>query len=225
MTWVAVAVGGAAVVGAGVGIYASNQSAGAVEDASSRSTNTQLRMYEEGRQDTAPWRIAGEKALNTLTEKINAGPGEYTQSPGYEFRLNEGKKAIQNAASAKGSVLSPSTSKALTRYAQDYATGDYQNWLANYYQSLTPLQSMAGLGLTTASQAAAQGNNVAANIGANQLASGYATGAGVINAANSITGNVNSGINNYLAYSQLYKNNNNPVDYSDSNVANQEVIY
>ena len=181
----------------------SKSAANTQADAAANATDAQLKMFEEGLLATAPWRVKGEEALNTLMSKINAGPGEYTKSPGYDFRLSEGQKAIERSAAARGKLLGGAEQKALTRYAQDYATQDYQNFLANYYNSLTPFQSVAGVGQTTANQNASQGNQVAQNIGQNTIAAGQATAGGQINQANSITGAVNSGVNNYMLWKYL----------------------
>jgi hypothetical protein len=175
----------------------------------------------------APWRTAGTNALTTLTEKVNAGPGEFTKSPGYEFRLAEGNKAINNAASAKGNVLSAATTKALTDYGQDYATNDYQNFLANYYNSLTPYQNLSNTGLSAATGGISSNNQLAAtnsgltsnqasvNSGLNSgiananylatIAAGNAQAGGQINQANVISGALNSTSNNSLLAWQVAK--------------------
>lgn len=207
-TWVGTAiVGGAALVGSVAGAVissdASRSAANKQSDAAQTSTNTQLKMYEEGRADTAPWRTAGANALTTLQQKINAGPGDYTRSPGYTFRLKQGEQALENLASARGMSKSGATAKALTQFNQDYATNDYQNFLANYYNSLTPYQSLAQVGQTTASQNAVLGNQVGANIGTNQLLAGQAQAGNSINQANIATGAINSGMNNYLMWKYL----------------------
>lgn len=195
------------IVGAVTGADASRSAANTQADASKDATQIQLQMYEEGRQDTAPWREAGENALKTLQDKIATGPGDYTKSPGYDFRLGEGVKVLDRSGSAKGNVLSGAQQKALTRYGQDYGTNDYQNFLANYYQSLTPYQSLAGQGMTTANTAATQGNQVGANIGANTINSGNAQAAGIMNANNAIVGNLSNassaGVNNYMMWKYL----------------------
>jgi hypothetical protein len=177
-------------------------------------------MYEEGRADTAPWREAGKNALQTLQSKIAAGPGDYTKSPGYDFRLSQGVKALDNSGSARGSQLSGAQSKALTRFGQDYGTNDYQNFLSNYYQSLAPLQSMAGQGMTTANTSAAQGNQVGTSVGANMIAGGNAQAAGIMNANNAIVGNMsnasNQGVNNYMMYRYLNGAGNSAANLSGS---------
>lgn len=203
MTWGFAAVGGAIVAGAGINYLASSNAADAQSEAAANATSAELQMFREGQAATAPWREKGEEALNTLVDRVNAGPGDFTKSPGYDFRTSEGQKAIERSAAAKGGLLSGATGKALTRYGQDYATNDYQNFLANYYNSLTPYQSLAGVGQTTASQNAIQGNQVGANIGQNTIAAGNAQAAGQINQANSVTGALNSGINNYMTWKYL----------------------
>jgi hypothetical protein len=47
--------------------------------------------------------------------------------PGYKWRLGQGMQAMDRSAAAKGGVLSGGQGKALQRYAQDYASGEYQN--------------------------------------------------------------------------------------------------
>ena len=214
--WVAGAIVVGAVGGALVSSSAAKSAASTQAEAARQAGDTQLQMFEEGREDTAPWREAGVNALKTLTEKIAAGPGQYKESPGYQFRLGEGTKAIERSAAARGNLLSGATGKALTRFGQDYATGDYQNFLANYYASLNPYQSLSGVGQTTAGQTAALGTQTGANIGATTIAAGQAQAGGTIGQANAITGGLNSGVNNYLMWKYL---NDRPANnlYNDPN--------
>jgi hypothetical protein len=50
---------------------------------------------------------------------------EAAASPGYDFRLREGQRAIENAAAAKGMLRTGNTWKDLMKYGQDYATAEY----------------------------------------------------------------------------------------------------
>lgn len=194
-------------IGAIMGSNASENAANTQAAASNNASQIQLQMFREGLEATKPWREAGAQSLNALQQKMASGPGDYTQSPGYEFRLAEGEKAILRNAAATGGTQGGRTLKALTRFGQDYATNDYDNFLARYYQSLTPYQSMAGIGLTTASQAASQGNAVGAAVGQNMINAGNAQAAGIMNSSNAITGNLSnassSGVNNYMMWKYL----------------------
>lgn len=152
--------------GAEATIAAAEIGAGAVRDSARIAAETQWKMYAQSRQDQMPWLNAGSKALGTLQEKIAAGPGEFTADPGYQFRLEQGNKQLTANAAATGNLASGRTLKALTEYGQDYASNEYDKFINRFYQSLTPYQSLAGLGQTTATnmgnQAVATGNSVAA---------------------------------------------------------------
>jgi len=213
---------GSAVLGAGVGLYsasrsasaqsdAANQAAQATQNATAESVAESRRQYDLARADLAPWREGGVNALAQLIAKINSGPGNYKESEGYQFRLGEGEKAVDRSAAARGGSLSGATLKALSRYNQDYATNDYDNFLRRYYESLTPLQSLSGVGQSTASQTASLGSQAASNIANTTMAgaqgvsnallqSGQANASSYINSANSITGAANSGVNNFLMW-------------------------
>ncbi|MCP3924915.1 MAG: hypothetical protein GY714_20240 [Desulfobacterales bacterium] len=177
----------------------------------------QKEMNAQARADTAPWREAGGKALTDLQLKIAEGPGDFESSPGYEFRLAEGQKAIERGAAARGNLLGGAEQKALLKYGQNFATNDYDNFLRRHYESLTPLQSLAGVGQSTASQTAGQSANLGSNVGNTllsgqntagglQVAAGNAIAAGNINAMNSITGAGQSNVNNAMALFDQWKN-------------------
>jgi hypothetical protein len=145
-------------------------------DSQRKAANTQADAYASAQAAQQPWQLAGGWSVNELRNKLAEGPGEYTKSPGYDFRLQEGVNALERGAAARGKQLSGAQEKALTRYGQDYATNDYQNWLNRWYDSLKPYQSLAGLGQTSATAAGQFG------VGAGQSqAAGYLGQANTIN--------------------------------------------
>ncbi len=163
---------------AGATKYAADKSASAIRygadqaaESAQAAIDAQMAMYNQTREDQMPWLKAGRRSLETLEGMVNAGPGEFTESPGYQFRLDEGNKNILGAASATGGLASGRTLKALQEYGQDYASNEYTNFLNQYYQSLTPYQSLAGVGM-----------NAAQSIGA----AGTATGQGVAGTYNAL---------------------------------------
>lgn len=135
----------------------------------------QQRMYEEGVARQQPWLKAGEQALNKLIPMADYqkfGMDQFTQDPGYAFRLAEGQKALDRQAAARGGLISGSALKAAQRYGQEMGSQEYTNAF-NRYQTeraaaLNPLQSLAGVGQTTAAQLGQTGQNYANQ--ANQLA-------------------------------------------------------
>jgi hypothetical protein len=49
------------------------------------------------------------------------------QDPGYQFRLEQGRQALEASAAARGGLLSGSTGQALSQYGQDLASQEYAN--------------------------------------------------------------------------------------------------
>jgi hypothetical protein len=140
----------------------------------------QQRMYDEGVARQQPWLQAGTGAINELAAGLAPG-GKYStpfsqtnwqQDPGYAFRLSEGQKALDRSAAARGGLISGGALKAAARYGQDMGSQEYQNAFNRYYgernQMLNPLQSLAGVGQTSANTIGASGANYAG--AANQLA-------------------------------------------------------
>ena len=149
----------------------------------------QQKQYKQGRADLAPWRTAGGEAVNKLWNLVQTGPGEYQKSPYYNFLMKEGTNALERGAAARGNLLSGQQQKSLVGYGKDLASMDYDNWLNNWYKSLTPYQSLAGLGSTTSIATGQLGANAAA------LAGGYINQAGQYRAAGQL------GVGNTLANS------------------------
>ena len=80
-----------------------------------------------------------DKLVSSKEAIMNRVPYEFTESPGYQFRMNEGLKGLERFAAAQGSLNSGSTLKAMSRYAQDYASGEYGN-------EFNRLATLAGFG-------------------------------------------------------------------------------
>lgn len=196
-------------------LSAASMAADAQTDAAKIAARAQLEMFNKARADLAPWTDTGRNALKKYWEKVQAGPGELETSPGYQFRLSEGQKAIERARSARGGLGSGAFAKDMSDYTQGTASNEYQNFLANYYQSLQPYQNIATMGQASAAQQAAGALSTGQGLASSALQSGAAQAGGYINSANAITGGIQSGINNYLAAKYL-NNVNTPstIDYS-----------
>jgi hypothetical protein len=101
-------------------------------------------------------------------------PGGYNfmTDPGYQFRINEGMRALENSAAARGGLLSGGFGKQALRYATDYSAQEYTN-VYNRIANIAGLNQVSGpLQANAASQYGATAPNIAAAQGAN-AASGY----------------------------------------------------
>lgn len=210
---VAVAIGGAAVVG-GVSSYASGKAAAKAQkkgaEAQAQQAADQIaeerRQFDLTREDYAPYRETGTKALGSLASMYGVNPNGSTidmsaavrATPGYQFRLNEGTKAIERSAAARGLLGSGATLKAIARYGQDYASSEYENY-ANRLATLAGVGQTATAGTAAAGEAAVSGMG-AARAAAGQAAvnSGNARASSYANTGSAINGTVNNLASMYL---------------------------
>lgn len=204
MTWGFVAAGAATVIGGVIASNASGKAANAQEAAANNATAAQLQMYNQTRDDQAPWRAAGGTAVGQLSSGTAPG-GEFNRNftmsdfnadPGYQFRMDQGSQALQRSAAARGGLMNGGTLKALDRYGQDYASGEYQNAYNRFNNDQSTrfnrLSSIAGLGQTSVTQTGAQGTAVGGQIGSNMIGAGNAQAAGYVGSANAVNNGISS---------------------------------
>jgi hypothetical protein len=119
--------------------------------------------------------------------------------------MSEGLKAIERSAAARGGLMSGATGKALQRYGQELGSQEYMNAF-NRYQAeraarLGPLQSLAGVGQTTAQALGGQASNLGANLGQTYMTGGMGAGqaraSGYLGQANALSNALGTGINYY----------------------------
>lgn len=113
--------------------------------------------------------------------------------PGYQFRMDQGLNATKNSAVARGSLDSGATLKALTRFGQDYASGEFGN-------VVNRLAGASGTGQTATAQNQASGTNMTNNVSNLTTDAGNARAAGIVGGANawgSAATGVGSAYNNY----------------------------
>jgi len=196
---------GGAIVGGMISGSAAKSAAGTQAAAADRAAAGQERMFERQVELSEPWRKAGEQALNKLIPLTDYTPfsmSQFQQDPGYGFRMSEGMKALERGAAARGGLLSGATLKGIQRYGQDLASQEYTNAF-NRYQTeraarLQPLQSLAGVGQTTAQQLGQAGMQAAQNIGETQMSGAAARASGYVGGANALSGALGGAANAYM---------------------------
>lgn len=176
------AIGGGLLAG-GASRSAAKTQAGAAD----RAAELQREMFERQIELQEPWRQAGINALN----RIQSGDIMSAADPSYQFRLNEGLKALDRQASARGGLISGGALKAAQRYGQDVASTEFGN-------AYNRLAGLAGVGQTATGAMGNAASTYGANAG-NLMTSGAAARAsGYVGGANALTG----GLNSYLNYTQ-----------------------
>lgn len=196
MSWVAVAIAGSAVIGAVSSNAAADKSADATRDANAAAISEQRRQFDLSRQDLAPYREAGYGALERLRRLSEGDFSDFYESPGYNFRLREGQKAIDRSLAARGMALSGAGVKEGIRYGQGLASDEF----GNYWNRLSGL---AGTGQTATNTGAMLGANMAGNIGNYMANTGSARANAYMAAGQGINNAVQGGLSNYMLYNYL----------------------
>jgi hypothetical protein len=199
MTWVATAIVSSAIIGG----YASNRAASTQATAARQGLDAQERMFERQNELQAPFRKAGEEALNKLLPlSMNYTPfgmDQFTRDPGYAFRLTEGMKALDRTAASRGGLLSGATLKGAQRYGQELGSQEFQNAF-NRAQiernaQLNPLQSLAGLGQTSTNMLSGAAGQMGQNYATGYGNMGQARASGYLGGANALTSALGTGLN------------------------------
>jgi len=136
--------------------------------------------------------IAGEGWMRPWTSAFNAPSQDLGNNPAFKFRMDEGQKAIERSAAAKGTLFTARPMKELMRWGQGLASEEYDKiynrslqeyrqahdiYEQNQSNAFNRPAALAGLGQTAANQLGSQGTSYM------QGGSDLITGAGNANAA------------------------------------------
>ena len=167
---VATALIAASALSAGAQAYGANQAANAQRRGARRAREAQAEALRQQREVMDPYLQGGQTSQNELLRLLglggdpaSAGYGSMAQpfgmeqfqaDPGYQFRMDEGMKALERSAAARGGLLSGGFLRGATRYGQGLASQEYMNAF-NRYQAerrarLDPLFELYGQGAQSA---------------------------------------------------------------------------
>jgi hypothetical protein len=194
----AAAIAGAAVIGGGASIIAAGKASSAAKHAADENNQLQTDIYNKNATTLAPYVRAGIKptaSISALLGQDGSGAANdafnaFTNSDGYQFRVNQGEKAVEAALGARGYTDSGAERKALLSYGQGEASDEFGKYLGY-------LTGQQGVGLTAASAQAGVGQNFANSVSANNNNAANNTGNAYLSGANSINGILGSSLSAY----------------------------
>lgn len=183
-------IGAAGAIGGGILASKASKSAAKTQAAAAdRAAQLQHEQYLQTRGDLEPYRNLGTGSIGLYNDSLglNGAAGNtravnaFQAGPGYSFAMNEGIKARDMSAAARGGLYSGAYAKELTRYGQGVANQEYGGWQNRLFGNVQLGQNAAAMTGNLGAQAAnAQGNYLTQ--GAN------ATAAGQIGSANAWLG-------------------------------------
>jgi hypothetical protein len=210
MTWVAVAIGGSAVLG----YMGSRKQASAAESASAGqmeatmyAADQQREMFNLINEQQRPYREAGYGALTRIGEMLPSLTAPVSREeilglPGYQFAIEQGV----GAARQNMNVGSPGSNvdRASQKFATDYTLGTAMPQVIAQRQNIyNTLAGIAGIGQTGQTQVNQAGTTAASNIGQAAIGGATAIGAGQIGAANAYANAYGNAGNSAMMYALL----------------------
>jgi hypothetical protein len=156
-------------------------------------------MYEQSREDLAPYREQGYTALKDiegmkpfLTSQF--GPDQFAQylDPSMAFRQRLGTQATERLANVGGGAISGNTLRSLTDYGQGLASTEYANAFGRFQTDRTniynTLANIAGMGQGAVNTGVNAGQNFAGQMTGLTTGAAAAQAAGTVGAANAFSG-------------------------------------
>jgi hypothetical protein len=227
--------GASALVGAAGSIAGANAQENAAEAsaeanvlANRENIDFQKWLYEDQKGMAQPFYDIGLEATKEQSNRYMEGEYDspiwdfqFEEDPGYQFRKEEGTKAIQNQFAARGGVLSGGQRKAAGRFASDLASNEYANAYsreADDYarqvnardRSFNQISSIAGNAPTALNQINQAGSRMGTSVGNSMIASGQAQADAEINRGNAsasmyagLAQSTNQGLQNYMLYDYM----------------------
>lgn len=180
-------------------IFGAGKAADAAKDSAKDARKFQMMMFDKSMAMLQPYIDFGKEgmarftgALDDLTKPFNPTMEELSNTPGYQFALQQGLKSTQNKYAAGGLGVSGAAMKGAAEYAEGLAGQTYQqafqNDLASKSQRYNMLYNPVQLGANAAAGAAGQSMQVGTNLANIQMARGQqlsqiygAEGAGIDN--------------------------------------------
>lgn len=226
MPWSFIIPAAASLIGGSMQASAAEDAAASANAQQDKAIQLQREMFQQQREDQAPYRTAGYNALAEMQRTagnvpgaFKFGAGDYQADPGYAFRLSEGRKALAHKAGARGGLVSGQTLKGMQDYAQESASNEFQNaynraltgyntGVASENQLYNRQAALSGIGQTATNLVGAAGQTYGSNVGNALINQGINTGNARMAGA-SAYGSALSGIGsaygrNPVSFSSLY---------------------
>ena len=205
MGGIASAIGGITngIIGGQAAVTAGNDVTGGYNQAMNKTQD----VYNANSANYQPFIQTGQAANQQLAQGMgpNGSLGrqftmsDFQQNPAYAFNMQQGLNAINNSQSVRGGALSGGAQKAMTGYAQQNASNEYQNaynrFTQNQQQNYQQLAGLSGQGLSATQGLGQLGSQFSGIMNQNYIGQGNASAQEALGKAGAFEGGVNSTMN------------------------------
>lgn len=137
------------------------------------------------------------------------GMDDFKADPGYKFRMQEGLKALERSAAARGGLFSGRSMKDTMRFSQGLGAQEYgaafDRFNIQNANTFNRLASISGVGQTAANQTGAAAQNYGNQVGSNIIGAGNAQAAGAVGQSNAWSNAIGQGASMYQQNQMMNK--------------------
>lgn len=204
----AAAVLGAAALGAGAQMHGASKASKAQQAAAREAMAFQMQMAERAQNALSPYLNVGRFGAEQLQANLPYSTSQIQMLdqqglenlPGYQFTRDQGLKAVQAGAAARGLGNSGTAMKGAERFAAGLADQTYGNQFDRYFNlentnranAFNRPFAVAGMGANAAGQLAGVLTGTGQGVSNNMIGIGNAQGAAAMAQGNAIAGAANS---------------------------------
>lgn len=150
-----------------MGILSKLTGGDAVNKGYKKAIRAQQEASKVARADLQPYREFGGNYLSNVRNLVDNRSRPTSESikslPGYQFRLDEGRRTLDNSAIAKGGLLSGNHLRDVLSYGQDYASNEYDKEITRdeglFQNDFSRLMNLINLGYGAAGGSAGIAQN------------------------------------------------------------------
>lgn len=202
----AAAIIGGSIIAGGASVLAGRSAAKSAERGTATAVGESRRQFDIQRADQLPFIEGGQSAFAKLRKLLGVGKGDdpggvgdlsvFEESPGFQFRKEQGQEAIDRSAVSRGKLLSGQAIKEGISFASGLAKQEFGSFFDR-------LARIAGIGQTGAVASAAAGATSAGQIGSAELTGGIVAGNARTSAFAGLNNAIQGGLSNFLLLQQL----------------------
>lgn len=200
---------------------AAGQASGVQQDIYNQGADFEKGVYSDAANNLNNYIGTGNSTLGALTSFLggagtatfNPTQAQLEATPGYQFDLSQGEKAVTNSNAAKGLGTSGNALKEAASYATGLAQNTYGQQYAMYQDNLSQIYNRL-MGVTQLGAQSAQAlGNIGAGVGSSIMSGGVQTGSNIgsniIGGANAQAAALTGTANSVASAGNSYMNNQN----------------
>ncbi len=206
MSGIATAIVAGAVISGVAAKRSADKGAAAAKYGTDTAVGESRRQFDIQRGDQLPFIETGQSALARLRQLFGLSRGDdpggegdlsvFEESPGYQFRKEQGEAAINRSLATRGKALSGEGVTEGIRFASGLASQEFGSFFDR-------LASLAGIGQTGAAISASAGSASAGQVGRASTIGGIAEGNARASGYEGINNAIQGGLSNFLLLQQL----------------------